>query len=302
MTKVHRITPHKRYRICHLAGSCYTRRMQLAFRKMHGAGNDFLVVDDREGAQNTLPSDTIARLADRRTGVGFDQLMWIGPPRDTESLAHYRVFNADGSEVEQCGNGVRCVAWVIAQDGRHGPEFTLGSPGGPIPVRILGENSVAVNMGAPEFEPARIPFDAEERAPLYTLSAGDRNLSISALSMGNPHCVLLVDQVTDSDVQTLGPLIETHTRFPADTNVGFMAIRNRGQIDLRVHERGVGETMACGTGACAAVAAGRTLDKLDEDVEVHLPGGQLMVSWPGDGASVWLSGNAELTYEGNLDL
>ena len=283
MTNVHRIKSRKSYRISHLTGSCYTRRMQLAFRKMHGAGNDFLVIDDREGAQNPLPPDTIQQLADRRTGVGFDQLMWIGPPRDADSLAHYRVFNADGSEVEQCGNGVRCVAWVIAQDEGHGPEFTLGSPAGPIPVRILGENSVAVNMGAPKFEPASIPFDAEERALLYPLVAGDRTLSVSALSMGNPHCVLLVDRLTDSDVQTLGPLIETHKRFPEGTNVGFMAIRNRGQINLRVHERGVGETMACGTGACAAVVAGRTLDKLDEDVEVHLPGGQLMVSWPGDG-------------------
>ena len=276
--------------------------MQLAFRKMHGAGNDFLVIDDREGAQNPPPSDTIQRLADRRTGVGFDQLMWIGPPRDPESLAHYRVFNADGSEVEQCGNGVRCVAWVIAQDGGQGGQFTLGSPTGPIPVRMLGENSVAVDMGAPKFEPPDIPFDADERASLYTLDADGSSFRISALSMGNPHCVLLVDQVGDADVKTLGPIIETHRRFPAGTNVGFMAIRSRGRIDLRVHERGVGETMACGTGACAAVVAGRTLDKLDEEVEVHLPGGQLMVSWPGDGASVWLSGNAELTYEGNLNL
>jgi diaminopimelate epimerase len=274
--------------------------MQLSFRKMHGAGNDFLVIDRREGVQDIPLPETIRQLADRRTGVGFDQLMWIGPPQDTDTLAHYRVFNADGSEVEQCGNGVRCVAWVIAQD--DGQEFTLGSPAGPVPVRILGGNSVAVSMGRPEFEPARIPFDAEDRAPVYALDAGGRTLSVSVLSLGNPHCVLQVDEVADADVATLGPLIETHERFPSHTNVGFMAIRNPEQIDLRVHERGVGETMACGTGACAAVVAGRILDELDQDVEVRLPGGQLMVSWPGESASVWLSGNAELTYEGTLDI
>ncbi len=276
--------------------------MQLSFRKMHGAGNDFLVIDQRKGAQDTPAVELIQQLADRRTGVGFDQLMWIGPPRDADSVAFYRVFNADGSEVEQCGNGVRCVAWIIAQDSGQSSEFTLGSPAGPVPVRILGENSVSVSMGQPEFEPANIPFLAGSRARVYSLEAGGETVSVSALSMGNPHCVLQVDEVTVADVTTLGPLIETHERFPSRTNVGFMAIRNRGQIDLRVHERGVGETMACGTGACAAVVAGRILDKLDEDVEVSLPGGQLMVSWPGDSASVWLSGNAELTYEGTLDI
>lgn len=274
--------------------------MQLAFRKMHGAGNDFMVVDQREGTQDTPPPKIIRQLADRRTGVGFDQLMWIDPPRDAESIAYYRVFNADGSEVEQCGNGVRCVAWVISQD--SGPEFTLGSPAGLVPVRILGKNSVSVSMGLPEFEPANIPFLADSRAPAYSLEAGGETISVSALSMGNPHCVLQVDEVAVADVTTLGPLIETHERFPRCTNVGFMAIRNRGQIDLRVHERGVGETMACGTGACAAVVAGRVLDKLDEDVEVSLPGGQLMVSWPGNSAPVWLSGDAVLTYEGTLDI
>lgn len=274
--------------------------MQLSFRKMHGAGNDFLVIDRREGAQDALSPAIIRQLADRRTGVGFDQLMWIVPPRDAGSLAYYRVFNADGSEVEQCGNGVRCVAWLISQDG--GQEFTLGSPAGPVPVRILGENRVSVGMGRPEFEPANIPFLADARAPVYRLEAGGKTVSVSAVSMGNPHCVLQVERVADADVRTIGALIGAHERFPQGANVGFMAIRNRGQIDLRVHERGVGETMACGTGACAAVVAGRILDELDEDVEVSLPGGQLMVSWPGESAPVWLSGNAELTYEGTLEI
>jgi diaminopimelate epimerase len=274
--------------------------MRLSFRKMHGTGNDFLLVDQRQGAQEPPPRETVRRLADRRTGVGFDQLMWIDPPRDAETVAYYRVFNADGSEVEQCGNGVRCVALVVSEDA--GAEFTLGSPAGRVPVRILGENSVAVSMGKPEFEPASIPFDAEERAVTYSLDAGGEILRISALSMGNPHCVLQVPRVADADVETLGPLIETHERFPNRTNVGFMATRSPGRIDLRVHERGVGETLACGTGACAAVVAGRLLDQLDQEVEVHLPGGQLMVSWRGESAAVWLSGNAELTYEGILDI
>jgi len=269
---------------------------------MHGAGNDFLVIDQREGAEDLPSRETIRKLADRRTGVGFDQLMWIGPARNQDTLAYYRVFNADGSEVEQCGNGVRCVAWVVSRDNGQIREFTLGSPAGPVPVKILGENSVSVSMGVPEFEPARIPFDADERAALYPLLAGGESLNVSALSMGNPHCVLQVEQAAEADVATLGPLIETHERFPRGANVGFMSISNRGHIDLRVHERGVGETMACGTGACAAVVAGRILDKLDSDVEVSLPGGQLMVSWPGDSAPVWLSGNAELNYEGILDL
>jgi diaminopimelate epimerase len=276
--------------------------MQLSFRKMHGAGNDFLVVDQREENQEIPGPEDIRRLADRRKGVGFDQLMWIGPPRDAGSLAYYRIFNADGSEVEQCGNGVRCVARVISRDTPRHREFTLDSPAGPVPVRILGEGAVAVCMGQPRFEPAEVPFIADKRELLYPLEAGGESLNVSVLSMGNPHCVLQVDRVADTDIDTLGPLIEKHERFPSCTNVGFMAIRNRGEIDLRVHERGVGETMACGTGACAAVVAGRILDKLDQDVEVSLPGGQLMVSWPGKPDPVWLSGDAELSYEGILDL
>lgn len=276
--------------------------MQLSFLKMHGAGNDFLVLDQRPGEQELPATEKIRQLADRRRGVGFDQLMWIGPPRDAGSLAYYRVFNADGSEVEQCGNGVRCVAWVVSRDtGRRG-NFVLESPAGPVQVRILGSNSVAVSMGAPELEPARIPFIADSRAISYPLRAGGNTLDVSVVSMGNPHCVLQIDRVADADVLALGPLIETHKRFPSRTNVGFMSIQSRSRIDLRVHERGVGETLACGTGACAAVVAGRLLGRLDEDVEVRLPGGQLMVSWPGELAPVWLSGNAELAYEGTLDI
>ncbi|MFQ6004895.1 MAG: diaminopimelate epimerase [Woeseia sp.] len=276
--------------------------MQLAFRKMHGAGNDFLVIDQRRGELEVPAPEKIRELADRRTGIGFDQLMWIDPPRDDQSVAYYRVFNADGGESEQCGNGVRCVAWVIARDSGRTGDFTLGSLAGPIPVRILGEDSFAASMGKPVLDPADIPFIADARAPLYALNVGGEALSVSVLSMGNPHCVLEVDRLADAAIDTLGPVLEMHERFPSRTNVGFMAIRSRGQIDLRVHERGVGETRACGTGACAAVVAGRILDKLDEDVEVSLPGGRLMVSWPGELAPVWLSGDARLSFEGMLDI
>jgi diaminopimelate epimerase len=276
--------------------------MQLSFRKMHGTGNDFLIVDQRTKIQEIPTAEDIRRLADRRTGIGFDQLMWIGPSRDADSLAYYRVFNADGTEVEQCGNGVCCVAWVVSRNSDQKSKFTLGSPAGTVPVRILGENSVAVCLGQPEFEPIKIPFIADKRAPAYPLQAGGDLLNVSVLSMGNPHCVLQVNQIADANIQALGPIIEMHERFPNRTNVGFMAIRNRTKINLRVHERGVGETMACGTGACAAVVAGRILGKLDEDVEVSLPGGQLMVSWSGESTAVWLSGSAKLSYEGTLDL
>jgi len=269
---------------------------------MHGTGNDFLIVDQRTEIQEIPAAEHIRKLADRRTGIGFDQLMWIGPSHDADSLAYYRVFNADGTEVEQCGNGACCVAWIVSRNFDQKSDFTLGSLAGPVPVRILGENSVAVCLGKPEFEPAKIPFITDKRAPIYPLQAGGDLLNVSVLSMGNPHCVLQIPQSTDTDIKTLGPLIETHEQFPNRTNVGFMVIKNRNKISLRVHERGVGETMACGTGACAAVVAGRVLGKLDEDVEVTLPGGQLMVNWSDESAAVWLSGNPKLSYEGTLDL
>jgi diaminopimelate epimerase len=276
--------------------------MRQRFRKMHGTGNDFLVVDQRKGAQQIPPPDKLKQLSDRRLGIGFDQLMWIGPPRDADSLAYYRVFNADGSEVEQCGNGVRCVAWVISRDAGQNGNFTLGGPAGHVAVRMQDSGLFSVSMGQPIFEPDKIPFIAGRKSTCYELNVGDDILSVSALSMGNPHCVLLVQNVEDADVGRLGPLIEKHERFPQRTNVGFMAIRNRNSIDLRVYERGVGETRACGTGACAAVVAGRTLGKLNENVEVNLRGGKLMVSWRGGSDPVWLSGDAELTFEGTLDL
>lgn len=276
--------------------------MHVPYRKMHGTGNLILIVDQRN--QNLPPPgvEKLRQLGDEETGPGFDQLMWIGPANDDSSSASYRVFNADGSEVEQCGNGVRCVAKFLASQDNLGPELSLQSPAGTIAARVYDDGLVAVSMGTPDFEPANIPFTADNPAMTYRLRVAATDIEISTVSMGNPHAVLQVADVSLAPVSDLGPKIEHHKRFPALTNVGFMHIRDRQNIDLRVHERGVGETAACGTGACAAVVSGQRLGLLDEAVNVHLPGGQVMVSWRGGEATAWLKGNAELINEGMLDL
>ena len=276
--------------------------MRVPFQKMHGTGNLILVVDQR--ADNLPPPDAekLRELGDEASGPGFDQLMWLAAPTDASSVASYRVFNRDGSEVEQCGNGVRCVAWMLARTDGTEKSFTLEGPAGRIEAVVLDDDRVSVSMGPPEFDPVRVPFVAEAQLDHYELVVFGHSYEVSVLSMGNPHCVLLVDSMAVADVDRLGPAIERHERFPAATNVGFMCILDRTNIELRVHERGVGETLACGTGACAAVVAGRRLGRLDEQVTVRLPGGQLVVSWPGGTAPVWLTGNAELISEGTIDL
>jgi diaminopimelate epimerase len=276
--------------------------VKLDFLIMHGAGNRILIVDSRETAAEPPPVDVLRRLADATSGPGFDQLMWVTSPGDVALDASYRIFNADGSEVQQCGNGVRCVAWMLARESGKRGSMHLGSPSGIVEAREEQDGRITVSMGAPEFEPSRIPFVAEARADRYLLSVDGAEYDVSVLSMGNPHCVLQVPDTHTADVERLGPLIESHERFPERTNVGFMAIRGRKAIDLRVYERGVGETLACGTGACAAVVAGQRLGYLDDTVEVGLPGGQLMVSWRGGGETVWLTGDAELISEGSIDL
>lgn len=275
--------------------------MEVAYFEMQGAGNKIVVVDQRE--QNLPPPDAsrLRELAQRDGGSFFDQMMWVSPAENPACVASYRIFNADGSEVEQCGNGVRCVARIVARNSRHASRFSLGSPSGPVDVRIEGD-LIAVSMGVPEFEPDRIPFIADRAATHYTLEAGGEQHQVQAVSMGNPHCVLQVDSVKEAAVSQLGPEIESHRRFPERTNVGFMQIVDRQHIELRVHERGVGETLACGTGACAAVVCGRQTGLLDETVTVSLPGGQLVVSWCGDREPVWLTGNAELISEGTLQI
>jgi len=236
------------------------------------------------------------------SGPGFDQLMWVTSSDDSGCVAAYRIFNADGSEVEQCGNGLRCVASLLANTGDGAQALTLMSPAGVVETRVDDDGLVAVSMGSPVFEPGEIPFIARQRADRYELDVDGVDYDVAVVSMGNPHCVLQVADVDAAPVPSLGAAIEYHERFPERCNVGFMRVRNRRHIDLRVHERGVGETAACGTGACAAVVAGRQLGLLDDDVTVQLPGGQVVVSWPGGTDPVWLTGNAELISEGQFDL
>jgi len=276
--------------------------VELDYLLMHGAGNRILVVDSRGRDVDVPAAAELVRLGDAATGPGFDQLMWVTTSGDAALDAAYRIFNADGSEVEQCGNGVRCVARMLAGGDSRVREFRLGSPAGIVAARVNPGGDVTVSMGAPQFEPARIPFVANARSDRYRLDVGGSVFDVMVVSMGNPHCVLQVADVATADVAGLGPLIEHHERFPTRSNVGFMAIRGRRAIDLRVHERGVGETRACGTGACAAVVSGRQLGLLDDEVAVSLPGGRLVVSWRGGTETVWLTGNAELISRGSIDL
>jgi diaminopimelate epimerase len=276
--------------------------MLLPYLKMQGAGNQIVVVDQRVDDNPPPSAEDIRRLGHGGTGPGFDQLMWVGPATSEAAIASYRVFNRDGSEVEQCGNGVRCVAWALARGIGVRDVFYLDSPAGPVEAVVLDDGRVSVSMGVPRFNPASVPFVADEQKVLYALETCGRTHNVSVLSMGNPHCVLRVDSIASADVDRLGPAIEEHPRFPEATNVGFMSVEDRSNIELRVWERGVGETLACGTGACAAVVAGQRLDLLDEEVSVRLPGGQLVVSWRGGAAPVWLTGNAELISEGTIDL
>ncbi len=270
--------------------------MQLNFTKMHGLGNDFLVAR----GQTPPDAETICRLADRHTGVGFDQLLWLSDPQQPETDAHYRIFNADGGEVEQCGNGARCVARFIAGDSTDMDRaWRLGYPGGVVNARLLADGDVAVEMAVPDFTPASLPFvaDAGQQA-LYRLVAGGETVELAAVSMGNPHAVIRVDDVDRAPVERLGPLLESHECFPNRANIGFMQVTGPAHVRLRVFERGVGETSACGTGACAAVAIGHQAGLLDEEVTVALPGGELRVRWPGEGASVWLIGEAVKAFDG----
>lgn len=276
--------------------------MNVAYTKMHGTGNRILVVDQRKGDAEPPSPARIRELGDEATGPGFDQLMWVTKADDPACVASYRIFNADGSEVGQCGNGVRCVASLLASSSELPQSFTLQSPAGPIVAHVTADSMVSVSMGAPEFEPARIPFVADERCDRYELVVDGIDYDVAVVSMGNPHCVLQVDNVDSAPVAELGARIEQHPRFPEKTNVGFVCITGRDSIDLRVFERGVGETAACGTGACAAVVTCQNLGLLEPEVRVRLPGGEVMVSWHGAAEPVWLTGNAVVISEGIMDL
>jgi diaminopimelate epimerase len=275
--------------------------MRLSFTKMHGAGNDFIVFE--RAPDSVLPTAEQWRaLADRHRGIGFDQAIVFEPPRSPDTLAFYRIFNADGGEVEQCGNGARCAVRLLQLQGRaQGDEVSLGSPAGIVRGRLLADGGISVNMGPPRFEPGALPFLADAAGPSYALQAEGREYHIGVVSMGNPHAVLRVDDVDTAPVEVLGRALQHHERFPKRVNVGFMQVLDPGRIRLRVYERGVGETLACGTGICAAVAVGRQQGALGADVEVNVPGGRLGVHWDGGDAPMWLSGPAAVAFTGQVD-
>ncbi|HCG5296462.1 TPA: diaminopimelate epimerase [Vibrio parahaemolyticus] len=274
--------------------------MHFHFSKMHGLGNDFMVVDCI--TQNVFFSqDLIRRLADRHTGVGFDQLLVVEAPYDPETDFHYRIFNADGSEVEQCGNGARCFARFVRLKGLTNKySISVSTKKGKMILDVEDDGEVTVNMGVPEFEPNKIPFKAKQKEKTYIMRAGDKTLFCGAVSMGNPHVVTVVDDVDTADVDILGPLLESHERFPERVNAGFMQVVSRDHICLRVYERGAGETQACGSGACGAVAVGILQGLLDESVKVSLPGGELHISWQGPGKPLFMTGPATHVFDGQL--
>ncbi len=275
--------------------------MRLQFTKMHGLGNDFIVLDAPPGL--ALPDAAgWRRLADRHVGIGFDQAMVIEPARAPGEAAYYRIFNSDGGEVEQCGNGARCVARFLALGGRAGEAFSLGSPGGRVGARVLPDGRVSVDLGVPDFAPAALPFVAPAEAPEYALEVSGEALRIGAVSMGNPHAVLRVDDVEAAPVARIGAALQHDARFPRQVNVGFLQVLDAGHARLRVYERGAGETLACGTGACAAVAVGRRWGLLAVDVEVRVRGGLLGVHWEGPGGSAWLTGPAEVAFTGQVEI
>jgi len=277
-------------------------RMRVDFTKMHGLGNDFIVLDAPPGAP--LPSAaTWRRLADRHTGIGFDQALVLSAPTRPGAAVHYRIFNADGGEVEQCGNGARCVAELLRRRGlANGGPLRMDSAAGPVEARVVAPGRISVNMGVPDFDPRALPFDAPAPAATYPIGVDGETLEFGAVSMGNPHAVLRVPAVEAAPVERVGRALQQHPRFPARVNVGFMQVIDAGHIRLRVYERGVGETQACGTGACAAVAVGRNLGLLGADVEVHLPGGRLDIHWEGPGQPLWMTGPAEVAFEGRVDI
>ena len=276
--------------------------MQIEFTKMHGLGNDFIVIDAINQSVS-LTAEQVRLLADRHFGIGCDQLLLVEPATSGEADFRYRIYNADGGEVGQCGNGARCfMRFVYDQGLSDKTELQVETAGGPLLLIREGDGRITVNMGVPRLQPGEIPFDAPAFATRYPLQVADTDLEIAAVSMGNPHAVLLVDDINSAPLAELGPAIENHPRFPQRVNAGFMQIVDRHTIRVRVYERGAGETLACGSGACAAVVAGRLWEQLDSCVKVFLNGGELMVSWLGEGQPVMMTGPATTVYQGHIEL
>lgn len=276
--------------------------MRLRFSKMHGLGNDFVVIDG-VSQKVRLTTEKIRQLSDRHFGIGCDQILLVEAPENPDVDFRYRIFNCDGSEVENCGNGARCFA-VFVRDRKLTGKKTIRveTAGGLITLKVTDNEEVIVDMGVPRLVPEQVPFVADAQAAEYSLQVNDQELQVSAVSMGNPHAVTIVDNTTTAPVETLGPLIEAHPRFPRKVNAGFMQIVSQAEINLRVFERGAGETLACGTGACAAVVSGRLRGKLCDDVKVNLPGGSLRIQWQGEGHPVIMTGPATTVFHGQVKI
>jgi diaminopimelate epimerase len=276
--------------------------MRLKFTKMHGLGNDFVVIDAMN-QQLAMTAELTRTLADRRRGVGCDQVLLVEPAQTATTDFHYRIFNADGSEVGQCGNGARCFARFVHDKGLTDKrQLHVGTKSGRLELNLLDDGQVRVAMGVPRFEPRAIPFLTEHRAPAYNYGQGCQARRIGVVSLGNPHVVVPVEDLATAPVTTLGPEIETNPLFPQRTNVGFMQVHDAEHIGLRVWERGAGETQACGSGACAAVVIGRLWGELGEEVRVTLPGGDLIIRWPGNEETVTMTGPACQVFDGEIDL
>ncbi len=276
--------------------------MPLKFTKMHGLGNDF-VVFDAINQSLALTSGQVRFLANRRFGIGCDQLLLVEPAQQPGVDFRYRIFNADGSEVQQCGNGARCFARFVRDQGLTDKEIiVVETTSGITTLYIEADGQVRVNMGTPNFVPQSLPFLADTAQLVYEVEVNGDSLPIGAVSMGNPHAVLQVEDLERTPVEELGAKIESHPRFPERVNVGFMQVLDRASIRLRVYERGAGETLACGTGACAAVAVGHRWGLLGDEVRVSLPGGELTIRWGGEGEDLWMIGPATRVFEGTIEL
>lgn len=280
--------------------------MTLQFSKMHGLGNDFMVIDGMRqnlpASDLPLPAERIRALADRHFGIGFDQLLVVQPASAPDVDFRYRVFNADGSEVNQCGNGARCFARFVRDQGLTDKDsIRVETAAGQITLNLTGDGQVTVDMGAPRWAPKDIPLKASEEAETYFIVAGKQAFEVGAVGLGNPHCVLLVENVDTAPVASVGPQLESHPDFPERVNVGFMQIVDRGHIRLRVFERGAGETLACGSGACAAVVVGQRRGFLDDTVQVDLPGGSLSIRYTGQGG-ILMTGPAAHVYDGRIEI
>ncbi|MBV1908756.1 MAG: diaminopimelate epimerase [Kangiellaceae bacterium] len=276
--------------------------MMISFAKMHGLGNDFMVVDTI--SQNVYFNESqIRKLADRHKGIGFDQLLLIEPPPQPDVDFHYRIFNADGSEVGQCGNGVRCLAKFVRQMGLTWKQkIRVSTINGIMDLQFMRNGLVSVDMGVPQLEPTKIPLNVETESIEYEIKLDDEVFNFGSVSMGNPHCVLLVDDIEAARVDELGKIINQHELFPEGVNVGFMQVVSDDEVKLRVFERGAGETLACGSGACASMVIGRLQNKLQQRIRVFLPGGHLHIDWHGKGESLKMVGPAEFVYHGYIEI